>query len=111
MVAYISGLWLQIIAVRNLGAPLVSTVIAWGFVVALVFGTSPLLNEKVNTLNIIGAVIMSGAVTTYLVYQYILSRRVDAEKAADVESDDSDSRTPLKHGSQDSRNYVSIGNR
>lgn len=110
MVAYITGLWLQIIAVRNLGAPLVSTVIAWGFVVALIFGTSPLLNEKVNTLNIVGAVVMSVTVTSYLVYQYVLSRRVKVEKV-DTDHDMSESRTLLKHDNQDFRDYASVNSR
>lgn len=73
---YVVGFLMNIIAIRNLGAPLVSAIIAWSFVVALLFGTSPLLNEPINEFNIAGACIVSASVTLYLGYQYYISRRL-----------------------------------
>lgn len=100
---FMIGLMLQIIAIRGLGAPLVSTVMAWGFVVALLFGMSPLLNEQVNTLNIVGALIVTVTVTAYLVYQYLLSKRVKTlahyESLPNAVAAESPSKSPLSTSS------------
>ena len=69
--------YMQMAAIRKLGAPLVTTLQPVRMVSALAYGLSPLLGEELSTLNIIGAVIIMISLGSFLFLQFWTTRKKD----------------------------------
>lgn len=72
---------MQLAAIRRLGSPFVGCLMPVRFVASIFLGASPYLNEELNTLNIVGSVIVILSVGFYLFMQYRESRQKSLEGA------------------------------